>query len=169
VPGIGAKRIRAIRDSLAVRLRGGASRRRSSKAVVADPPVAVLLELDCEYRRRAALGRLPRVAPKRFNPTHAAWLPVMQRQRGDQRYRVLYSNTSRAHEAESAPDWVVIYRDDGGAGQWTIVTARYGRLRGRRIVRGREAECQEYYAMQREQLQLDLAPQSALADDSGSN
>jgi hypothetical protein len=124
----------------------------------------VLLELDREYRRLAALGRLPRVAPKRFNPTHAAWLSVMQRQRGEQRYRVLYSNTSSAHDAESAPDWVVIYRDDGGSGQWTVVTARYGRLRGRRIVRGREAECQEYYATQREQLQLKLKPQSATVE-----
>lgn len=168
VPGIGAKRIRAIRDSLAVRLHGGTRRRRSSKAVVeAEPPVTVLLELDREYRRRAAVGRLPQVAPKRFNPTHAAWLPVMQRQRGEQRYRVLYSNTSRAHDAESAPDWVVIYRDDGGSGQWTVVTARFGRLRGRRIVRGREAECHAYYAMQREQLQLDLTPRSENAEASG--
>lgn len=44
-------------------------------------------------------------------------------------------------------DWVVIYRDDhGGDGRWTVITARYGPLRGRRIVRGREAECENHYA-----------------------
>jgi hypothetical protein len=43
-------------------------------------------------------------------------------------------------------DWVVIYRDDrGGDGQWTIVTALFGDLKGRRVVRGREAESSEYY------------------------
>jgi putative hydrolase len=43
-------------------------------------------------------------------------------------------------------DWVVIYRDDkGGDGTWTVVTSQFGALRGRRIVRGREAECAEFY------------------------
>ena len=41
---------------------------------------------------------------------------------------------------------VVIYRDDGkGRGQWTVVTAHYGPLKTKRIVRGREDECQEFY------------------------
>jgi putative hydrolase len=51
---------------------------------------------------------------------------------------------------------VVIRRDDGEAGQWTVVTARYGPLQGRRVVRGREAECREYYASRLEQLRLEL-------------
>jgi hypothetical protein len=47
-------------------------------------------------------------------------------------------------------NWVVIYRDDhGGHGQWTVVTALYGALRGRRIVRGREPECADYYAQEK--------------------
>jgi hypothetical protein len=44
-------------------------------------------------------------------------------------------------------DWVVIYRDDhNGDGQWTIITSLLGRLKGHRIVRGREQECVEHYA-----------------------
>jgi hypothetical protein len=31
-------------------------------------------------------------------------------------------------------------------GRWTVVTARQGPLRGERVVRGRERECQEHYA-----------------------
>jgi putative hydrolase len=43
-------------------------------------------------------------------------------------------------------DWVVIYRDDPqSSGRWTVITSQFGRLRGWRIVRGREAECEEYY------------------------
>jgi len=41
----------------------------------------------------------------------------------------------------------VIYRDDDADhGRWTVITANYGRLRGRRIVRGREEECAAHYA-----------------------
>jgi hypothetical protein len=40
---------------------------------------------------------------------------------------------------------VVIYRDDGDSRQWTVVTVQSGRLRGRRVVRGREEECTRYY------------------------
>ena len=58
----------------------------------------------------------------------------------------LFSNTARAHELGTLRDWVVIYRDDhNGAGQWTVVTARYGALQGKRVVRGRENECTDYY------------------------
>jgi len=40
-------------------------------------------------------------------------------------------------------DWVVIYfhRDNRSEGQRTVVTETRGPLAGRRVVRGREAEC----------------------------
>jgi putative hydrolase len=92
---------------------------------------------------------LPRIAPRRFNPTGQAWLPILHTQRSDRHYTVLFSNTARAHELGTTKEWVVIYRDDAkGDGQWTVITARLGKLRGRRIVRGREAECEAYYAQQ---------------------
>ena len=147
VAGMGPKRVRGIREALAGRFR------RAAVSAAAPPPqpavhpsVSELLEIDQEYRAQAKAGRLPRIAPQRFNPTGEAWLPVLHTQRGTHHYTALYSNTARAHELGMTKDWVVIYRDDdGGHGQWTVVTGRYGPLRGRRIVRGREAECAAYY------------------------
>jgi hypothetical protein len=145
VPGMGRKRIRAVRESLA-----GRFRRRPSlpqQPATTHPPVGELLDVDREYRRKAEAGRLVRIAPRRFNPTGAAWLPILHTTRSGRRYTALYSNTARAHELEMVHDWVVIYRDDdGGHGQWTVVTSRFGPLSGRRVVRGREAECAVYYA-----------------------
>jgi putative hydrolase len=108
--------------------------------------VSELLDTDRECREKARAGQLPRIAPQRFNPTGEARLPVLHTQRGSRHYTALYSNTARAHELGTTHNWVVIYRDDHeGHGQWTVVTARYGPLRGRRMVRGREAECGTYY------------------------
>ncbi len=44
-------------------------------------------------------------------------------------------------------DWVVLYYDHGrGERQSTVITAKWGALERRRVVRGREAECAEHYA-----------------------
>jgi hypothetical protein len=60
----------------------------------------------------------------------------------------LYSNTARAHELGTNRDWVVIYRDDSASdGQWTVITAGLGKLKGKRVVRGREAECLAHYGI----------------------
>jgi hypothetical protein len=147
VPGMGRKRIRAVRESLAGRFRRRPRVLESTRKEVDGPPVAELLDIDAEYRRKADSGKLVRIAPRRFNPTGQAWLPVLHSKRDERRYTALYSNTARAHELGMIRDWVVIYRDnDGGHGQWTIVTSRFGPLAGRRVVRGREAECAAYYA-----------------------
>ena len=69
----------------------------------------------------------------------------MHTARGKSQYTVLFSNTARAHELGTIDAWVVIYRDDRDAsGQWTVVTARYGALAGKRVVRGRYQECKLY-------------------------
>ncbi|HEX7448616.1 MAG TPA: helix-hairpin-helix domain-containing protein [Pirellulales bacterium] len=157
VPGLGAKRIGAIRESLAARLQRMPDKRfrQPASAEPNQPPVSELLDLDREYRQLADQRRLPQAAPRRFNPTGAAWLPVWHAERGGRRFTVLYSNTARAHEAEATHDWVVIYRDDQpGAGQWTVITAGLGPLHGRRIVRGREAECREHYRQKTAQQDL---------------
>jgi hypothetical protein len=108
--------------------------------------VAELLDVDREYRRMAAAHRLPTIAPRRMNPTHRAWLPILHTHRGPRRYTAIYSNTPRAHELDRVRDWVVLYwEEDGARGQQTVVTARTGPLRSRRVVRGREAECEEHY------------------------
>ena len=146
VRGFGRKRIRAVRESLAGRLRPPTRRPRGKQATAAEPPVAEILDIDREYRARAAARTLPQIAPRRFNPTGEAWLPVLHTERGSATYTALFSNTARAHELDMIRDWVVIYRDDeDGSGQWTVITAQLGPMRGRRIVRGREADCLTHY------------------------
>jgi hypothetical protein len=108
-----------------------------------EPGIALLLDVDREYREKAARGALPRIAPRRFNPTGEAWLPILHTERGDWRFTALFSNTARAHKLGRNRDWVVIYfhRDSGPEGQRTIVTETRGPFAGHRVVRGREAEC----------------------------
>ncbi len=149
VPGMGPKRIRAVRESLAGRFRDSQRAHRERKAPPLDdePAVEELLDVDEQYRRLAERDRLMRMAPRRFNPGGQAWLPILHAERGDRRYTAMFSNTGRAHELGMTHDWVVIYRDEKGArGQWTVITSRLGRLKGRRVVRGREDECAQWYA-----------------------
>lgn len=147
ITGLGAKRLAGIRDSLGHRL--GRIRRPPAPAPspghppeAADPPVSELLDVDAEYRREAAARRLKTIAPRRFNPAGEAWLPVLHTTRGHRHYTALFSNTARAHALNKTGDWVVLYYDGPeGERQCTVITAEFGRLKGRRIVRGREAEC----------------------------
>lgn len=86
------------------------------------------------------------IAPRRFNPTPEAWLPILHTVRGERHYTALFSNTARAHQLGNTSDWVVIFYDGGrGERQYTVITAEFGKLYGKRIVRGREAECSRYY------------------------
>jgi hypothetical protein len=144
VAGFGAKRLAGIRDSLAHRL----GRVRLPVRATSRPSVLELLDVDREYRERAAAGDLQRIAPRRFNPAGEAWLPVLHTRRGSRRYTALFSNTARAHETGSTRDWVVLYGDDGaGEHRHTVITAGYGPLRGRRVVAGREQECRAAYGL----------------------
>ncbi len=149
VPGLGPRRVRAIRECLAARLGRHPRISDRSRQAVDQPDVVELLDLDRQYREQATAGLLRTIAPRRFNPGGEAWLPVLHTQRSSRHYTVLFSNTPLAHQQGMTRDWVVIYRKDAGAeGQWTVVTARTGSLRGRRVVRGREQECAAYYAAQ---------------------
>lgn len=146
LPGFGEKRVAGIRDALATRL--GRRRDRAPARGQADngPSVAELLDVDREYLEAARAGRLTRIAPRRFNPEREAWLPVMHAWRGGRHYTALFSNTARAHQLGKTHDWVVLYFDTAdGERQHTVVTAPSGSLKGRRVVRGRETECEEYY------------------------
>jgi len=144
VIGLGAKRVAGVRDALAGRL--GRVRHGFEGAHQELPPVAELLDVDAQYRREAQQGTLKRIVPRRFNPEHEAWLPVLHATRGERHYTALFSNTARAHEAGRTGDWVVMYFDGaGGERQCTVITALRGPLKGLRIVRGREDECLRYY------------------------
>jgi putative hydrolase len=144
VSGIGAKRLAGIRDTLATRL--GRLRAPIDTQSASDPSVAELLAVDREYRTGAAADTLHRIAPRRFNPAKERWLPVLHKHAGGRHYTALFSNTARAHRLGRTHDWVVIYYDGSQReGQSTVITAQHGSLRGRRVVRGREAECSRLY------------------------
>jgi hypothetical protein len=112
------------------------------------PPVILLLGLDAEYREKAAAGKLKMVAPKKLNPEGKAWLPVMTVSREGWRFTVAYSNTQRAHELGKTHEWVVIYfnAQGGTEGSCTVVTEHKGMLKGKRVIRGREQDCEQHYA-----------------------
>lgn len=155
VPGFGPRRVAGVRDTLATMLSRSSRRRARQRrwdemqdehAAQDRPTVAQLLQVDAEYRRRARDGELRRIAPRRFNPRRKAWLPVMHDKSGDWEMNVMFSNTARAHELGKTDDWVVIYFEkDGEEDQCTVVTEARGPLAGRRVIRGREAECRNHY------------------------
>jgi Holliday junction resolvasome RuvABC DNA-binding subunit len=144
IAGLGEKKIAGIRDSLAHRL--GRVRDRDVGAELDQPTVSEILDVDREYREQGAKGMLRTIAPRRFNPEHKPWLPILHTHRVKRHYTALFSNTARAHAMERTRDWVVLYYDGGhGERQCTVITAQRGPLEGKRIVRGREAECLNYY------------------------
>lgn len=143
-PGFGKKRLSGIIASLAERL--GRIRRRDGPVEKSLPSIEELLDVDREYREKATANQLHTFAPRRFNPKGEAWLPVLHTQRGERHYTALFSNTARAHQKGKTQDWVVLFYDDGDReSQCTVITAEWGPLEGRRIVRGREFECMRYY------------------------
>jgi len=150
VPGVGPRRAASIRAALAEILDRSRLRRRAAPSPAAEPDVAVLLDVDREYRAKAEAGTLQTIAPRRFNPEQRAWLPVLHTARDDWHFTALYSNTAKAHELNRTHDWVVLYfyADDHAERQRTVVTEHRGALAGERVVRGREQECRTHYEQQ---------------------
>jgi len=155
VPGIAHRRVTAIRHSLeSILSRSGRRRarrlRRLDKEKIhggpAQPSVAVLLEVDEEYRNKAEKGKLRTISPRRFNPDGKYRLPILHADREGWHFNALFSNTARAHELGKTKDWVVIYFEkDGHEDQHTVVTETHGPLKGRRVVRGLEKESLAHY------------------------
>ena len=144
IAGIGDKRVTGIIDTLSARL--GRVRPLRVTRKNAEPSVTELLDVDREYREKALAGALPIIAPRRFNPNREAWLPILHSKRGERHYMALFSNTARAHQMGTTRDWVILYYDGrDGEQQCTVITSQRGPLTGKRIVRGRETECLEYY------------------------
>lgn len=152
VDGFGPKRIQSLRVSLAGLLSRSAQRKVRQRTGETQhekpqrPDIASLLDVDLEYRNKARAGKLRKIAPRRFNPNNEAWLPILHTSRNAWDFSVLFSNTARAHELGKTHDWVVIfYEQDSQEGQATVITATHGKLQGKRIVRGRETECERFY------------------------
>lgn len=142
MPGVGPRRAALIRAGLSDLLSRRPGPPRVEPATEC-PEVEALLDVDREYRERAAAGTLPAIAPRRFNPERVAWLPVLHTGRGRWHFTALFSNIARAHELRKTRDWVVIYAydDHHREQQHTVVTEARGPLAGQRVIRGREAEC----------------------------
>lgn len=146
VPGFSTKKIELVQSWLAHVL-GYRRPRPEPQQKIAEPPVSLLLKIDEQYRKKAQAGELPTIAPKRFNPSGEAWLPIMHTTQKGWHFTALYSNTARAHQLDRVNDWVIIsFHDDlHHEGQHTVVTELRGSATGQRIVRRREKECIEYY------------------------
>ena len=109
-------------------------------------PVNLVLDIDQEYREKAAAGKLKKISPRQYNPKRIAWLPILDTTHKGYKFTVMFSNTQRAHELGKTDDWVVVYYEKGeGENQCTVVTEQRGSLKGKRVIRGREKECAGYY------------------------
>ena len=144
VEGIGPRKARAMRASLDEMLRRLRTRPVAERLA---PSIEEILDVDEEYRCKVASGDLPTISPRRFNPAHRDWLPVLHTERGEWHFTVMFSNTARAHELGRTQDWVVVYfyDRDNSEGQHTVVTETRGPLKGKRVVRGQEARCRNFY------------------------
>ena len=95
------------------------------------PSVSYLLSLDHALRQDGPFNSSSEA--KRFST-------------GRGTYTVFYSTSKSAQARSAVGDWVVIKLDfQGHHLKWIAVTARYGLLKGRRIIVGREEECQNFY------------------------
>ena len=101
VRGVGARRAAAIRASLASML-GRRVGRAPHLPMPELPDVAILLDVDGEYRGKAAARKLPTIAPKRFNPEGIAWLPVLHTARHLAFHRALFEHGALARARQDA-------------------------------------------------------------------
>ena len=74
IAGSGEKKLAGVIDSLATRL--GRVRVPVRLPATDAPAVEELPDVDREYCELAALGKLRRIAPRRFNPRGEVWLPI---------------------------------------------------------------------------------------------
>ena len=147
VRGFGDRRVRAVREALGnmldrtTRRRVLAQRwreRETGQRAPERPSVELLLEIDERYRSAARAGKLRKIAPRRFNPSGQAWLPILHVEAQGWYFTAIYSNTARAHALGKTNDWVVIYAErDGREERATVVTETHGPLAARRVVRSR--------------------------------
>lgn len=147
VRGVGPRRAAAIRAGIETTR---ARRRRLSPEGPEEPDVRLMLEVDAEFRDRAEAGSLRLIAPHRRNPAAEAWMPILHLDRDGWMFSAVFANSARAHALGMTRDWVILFYspDAGPELQRVVVTAASGRLRGRRVVRGREQECAAWYAAQ---------------------
>ncbi len=144
IPGVGERRQRMIRETLTSML---SDTRRLYHLEHNGPTVELLLRVDRLYRKKAVEGTLKTIAPRRFNPSGDAWLPIFHYQENNWQFTAMFSNTERANRLHKLKDWVIVlaYDSEHHEYQRTIVTETTGPQKGKRVVRGYELECAKYY------------------------
>jgi hypothetical protein len=132
LPGVGPGIAAIIDDILRTKAAEKTSRRRTRAS---QPPVQLLLDVDRQYRAQKVSGKVGAARELRV-------------QRDGWHVRVFYSNSTRAQELARTRDWVIVVaaRGDARPCQHTVVTETRGKLAGRRVVRGRESACRNYYS-----------------------
>jgi hypothetical protein len=144
IKGFGTRRSDSIGHSLNDML---ARRRPLAHDKATDAPsIADILVVDQKYRDTA--DNLPSIKPHRFNESGQRRIPVLHMERGQWQFTALFSNSGAAHKYGRTRDWVVIYFERSGhpGGQSTVITQHGSPLDGRRIVRGHEQDCAQFYA-----------------------
>lgn len=147
LPEIGTKRLESIRTWVD-KVMGQRKLHPFVRVLNMKPSVSILLGIDHIYLEAVKKGSLPKIAPKRFNPNHEAWLPILHTSQNGWHFTAMFSNSYRAHELGRHQDWVIIYFYDENhrGGQCTVVSELHGSLAGKRVIRGRESECREFYS-----------------------
>ncbi len=160
VHGFGPNRVRAVREVLASRLaRERSWLNRTVETNMAPPDAATILAVDGDYRDRARRDELRKIAPRRFNPTGEAWLPILHTRRDGWSFTALFSNSALAHSLRRTHDWVLVFFErDGHTGQSTVVTERRGAQAGLRVIRGRESESFRVHGASHDRFELSPCP-----------
>ena len=141
--GFGAKKVSGVLESLQGRIGRG---RRPEAPPREEAPVEHLLSVDAEYREKAATDELRLITPKTADDEPLEPMPVLHTRRAEREYMAAYSYSPRARKLGKTRDWVVVHTELGrDEGQYCVVTGREGPLIGKRVVRGREPECRDYY------------------------
>ena len=153
IGGLGQRRRQAIAAVLAERL--GHTVFSVAKGASVTPPVDMLMTVDEMYRKRAAVGQLKKITPKRFNPEGRPWLPIMHARHDDWHFTALFSNSRLAHQLGKTDDWVIIYFYISGQqeGRCTVVTETRGANAGKRVVRGLEDQQTERHGAEERRLE----------------
>ncbi len=128
--GVRGKRLRGLLAALGARRR----ERQGIAPLPCEPTVADLLDIDGEFRALASeSGRVGG--------------PVLTMKRNGWTFRATFSQSPLAYRLGQARDWVVIqFENATQQGERTIVTETRPPRTGRRVVRGREPECQACWA-----------------------
>jgi hypothetical protein len=135
VRGFGKRRVEAIHDRLATRL-GRLGRDRQVIVPVVRVPVEEMLDVDGEYGREAAAGRLPCITPNGTGRGRRSF-PILHVARGDRQYTAMALHSGPAHELGTTTDWLLLYVEAPlGGRQAMVVTETTGALAGRRVLRG---------------------------------